>query len=94
MPSTAGSPCNNSSQVRTALASGVPGGDSAYLLDYSPGSFWQERRVAKNTTTGALAITNVATGPALDAPQTTTGSTVLTNHTNAEATEQSWTPPS
>ncbi|MFJ2864043.1 hypothetical protein [Kitasatospora sp. NPDC087314] len=45
MPSTTGSPCNNSSQVHTALASGVPGGDSAYLLNCFPGSFWQEWRV-------------------------------------------------
>ncbi|MEU2834866.1 alpha-galactosidase [Streptomyces lavendulae] len=83
--------CNNSSQRHTVLAAGVSAGGSAYLLDYSPGNPWQEWRVMQNTSTGALTITNVATGLVLDAPQATAGSTVLTNQPNGAAPGQSWT---
>ncbi|MFB0631489.1 alpha-galactosidase [Streptomyces sp. AB3(2024)] len=83
--------CNNSSQQHTVLAAGVSAGGSAYLLNYSPGNPWQEWRVMQNTSTGALTITNVATGLVLDSPQATAGSTVLTNQPNGAAPGQSWT---
>jgi alpha-galactosidase len=84
--------CNTGTQVHTVLAANTQPGDSAYLLNYSAGNPWQEWRVLQNTATGALTVTNVATGLALDTSGSAgTGSTVVTNTANAAAPGQSWT---
>ncbi|MDH6133775.1 alpha-galactosidase [Kitasatospora sp. MAA4] len=82
--------CNTGTQVHTVLAGGG-GVGSAYLLNYSAGNPWQEWRVVQNTATGALGITNVGTGLALDASGTAAGSTAVTDPANAAAPGQSWT---
>ncbi|WP_441248366.1 alpha-galactosidase [Kitasatospora sp. McL0602] len=83
--------CNTGTQTHTVLAAGSSAGNSAYLLNYSPGNPWQEWRVVQNTTTGALTITNVGTGLTLDTSGTTAGATVVTNSPNGGAPGQSWT---
>ncbi|AUG77112.1 Alpha-galactosidase [Kitasatospora sp. MMS16-BH015] len=83
--------CNTGTQQHTVLAAGTQPGNSAYLLNYSPGNPWQEWKVVQNSTTGALTITNVATGLVLDANGTATGTTVVTNNANPAAPGQSWT---
>ncbi|WHM40924.1 hypothetical protein [Streptomyces sp. BPTC-684] len=45
----------------------------------------------QNTVTGALTITNVATGLARDTADTTPGSTAVANPAYAAAPGQSWT---
>ncbi|MGA5821203.1 alpha-galactosidase [Kitasatospora sp. NPDC094028] len=82
--------CDTATHVHTVLAAGTAAGNSAYLLNYSPGNRWQEWRVAQNTATGALTITNVATGLALGASGGQPGSTVTTDTANAAAAGQSW----
>ncbi|WP_084713801.1 alpha-galactosidase [Streptacidiphilus rugosus] len=82
--------CDTATQVHTVLAAGTSPGNSAYLLGYSPGNPWQEWRVVQNTGTGALKITNVATGLVLDTTGTSTGSTAVTNTADASAPGQSW----
>ncbi|MGW3042039.1 alpha-galactosidase [Kitasatospora sp. NPDC001159] len=83
--------CYTPTHQHTVLAAGTQPGNSAYLLNYSPGNPWQEWRVMQNTTTGALTITNVATGLALDTSGTTAGSTAVTNTANGATPGQSWT---
>ncbi|WP_042377434.1 alpha-galactosidase [Streptacidiphilus melanogenes] len=83
--------CDTPTQVHTVLAAGSSPGDSAYLLNYSAGNPWQEWRVVQNTATGALTVTNVATGLALATTGTTPGSTVVTASPNPTAPAQSWT---
>ncbi|MFH9348044.1 alpha-galactosidase [Kitasatospora sp. NPDC017646] len=83
--------CYTPTHQHTVLAAGTQPGNSAYLLNYSPGNPWQEWRVMQNTATGALTITNVATGLVLDTSGTTAGSTVVTNTANGAAPGQSWT---
>jgi alpha-galactosidase len=81
--------CNTGTQVHTVLAGGG-GVGSAYMLNYSPGNPWQEWKVLQNTSTGALTITNVGTGLALDISGTAAGSTVMTNPANSAAAGQNW----
>jgi alpha-galactosidase len=83
--------CNTPTQVHSVLAAGTSAGNSAYLLNYSAGNPWQEWRVLQNTTTGALTITNVGTGLALDTAGSAAGSAVVTNSPNGAAAGQSWT---
>ncbi|MDH6574605.1 hypothetical protein [Kitasatospora sp. MAP5-34] len=83
--------CDTGTQVHTVLAAGTAPGNSAYLLNYSPGNAWQEWRVLQNAASGALTVTNVATGLALDTSAATAGSTVVTNPANGTAPGQSWT---
>ncbi|WP_084729702.1 alpha-galactosidase [Streptacidiphilus neutrinimicus] len=83
--------CDTPTQVHTVLAAGTSPGNSAYLLTYSPGNPWQEWRVTQNTTTGALTVTNVATGLALDTTGATPGSTAVTNSPSPSAPGQTWT---
>ncbi|MGW3042040.1 hypothetical protein ACWC9T_18845 [Kitasatospora sp. NPDC001159] len=83
--------CDTPTHVHTVLSAGNSAGNSAYLLNYSPGNPWQEWRVMQNTTTGALTITNVATGLALDTTATNAGSTAVTNTANGATPGQSWT---
>ncbi|MCX4745749.1 alpha-galactosidase [Kitasatospora sp. NBC_01287] len=82
--------CATGTQNHTVLAAGTSAGGSAYLLNYSPGNPWQEWRVLQNTATGALSITNVGTGLALDTSGTAAGATVVTNAPNGNAPGQSW----
>ncbi|MER7845930.1 glycoside hydrolase family 27 protein [Kitasatospora sp. NPDC096077] len=86
--------CDTATHVHTVLAAGTSPGNSAYLLNYSPGNPWQEWRVTQDPTTGALGITNVATGLALTAGGAggaAAGSTVTTDAVNGAAAGQSWT---
>ncbi|GAA2152576.1 hypothetical protein GCM10009760_49360 [Kitasatospora kazusensis] len=83
--------CDTGTQVHTVLAAGSAAGNSAYLLNASPGNPWQEWRVLQNTTTGTLTITNVGNGLTLDTSGTTPGSTVVTNQPNGAAPGQAWT---
>ncbi|WP_149038297.1 alpha-galactosidase, partial [Kitasatospora sp. MBT63] len=83
--------CFTGTHVHTVLAAGSAPGNSAYLLDYSPGNPWQEWRVVQSTTTGALTITNVATGLVLDTAGPGAGSRAVTNTANTAAPGQSWT---
>ncbi|MEY9946548.1 alpha-galactosidase [Kitasatospora sp. GAS1066B] len=83
--------CATGTQVHTVLAAGTGAGNSAYLLNYSPGNPWQEWRAQQNTSTGALTITNVGNGLTLDTSGTTAGATVVTNSPNASAAGQAWT---
>ncbi|WP_371495081.1 hypothetical protein OG871_07045 [Kitasatospora sp. NBC_00374] len=83
--------CATGTHVHTVLAAGTSPGNSAYLLDYSPGNPWQEWRVVQNTATGALIITNVATGLVLDTAGPAAGSRAVTNTADGAAPGQSWT---
>ncbi|MER8187736.1 RICIN domain-containing protein [Kitasatospora sp. NPDC094015] len=83
--------CYTPTHTHTVLAAGTAPGNSAYLLNYSPGNPWQEWRVVRSTATGALIITNVATGLVLDTAGAAAGSTVVTNTANGAAPGQSWT---
>ncbi|MEV7601378.1 glycoside hydrolase family 27 protein [Kitasatospora sp. NPDC089797] len=83
--------CDTATHVHTVLAAGTSAGNSAYLLDYAPGNPWQEWRVDRNAATGALSITNVATGLALDAGGGAAGSTVTTEAVDGAAAGQGWT---
>lgn len=85
-----GDNCDTATQVHTVLAAGTSAGNSAYLLNYSPGNPWQEWRVGQNAATGALTVTNVATGLALNAGGGTAGSTVTTDAVNGAVASQSW----
>ncbi|GAA1068902.1 hypothetical protein GCM10009665_74260 [Kitasatospora nipponensis] len=82
--------CNTGTQVSTVLAAGTAAGNSAYLLTYSPGNPWQEWRVVQNSSTGALTISNVATGLVLDTSGTAAGTATVTNAANAAAPGQAW----
>ncbi|MFD8754871.1 alpha-galactosidase [Kitasatospora sp. NPDC059577] len=82
--------CDTATHAHTVLSAGTAAGNSAYLLDYTPGNAWQEWRVGGNAATGALTITNVATGLALGAVGGTAGSTVTTEAVNGAAPGQSW----
>ncbi|MER5637318.1 alpha-galactosidase [Kitasatospora sp. NPDC002227] len=83
--------CSTATQQHTVLAAGTQPGNSAYLLGYSPGNPWQEWKVVQSTATGALTITNVATGLVLGTSGTGAGSVVVTDNPNAAAPGQSWT---
>ncbi|MFD9690676.1 alpha-galactosidase [Kitasatospora sp. NPDC059088] len=82
--------CDTATHVHTVLAAGTSPGGSAYLLNYSPGNPWQEWRVVRNTATGVLTVTNVATGLALDAGGGAAGTTVTTAAPNGAAAGQGW----
>ncbi|MEV4558223.1 alpha-galactosidase [Kitasatospora sp. NPDC049285] len=83
--------CYTPTHQHTVLAAGTQPGNSAYLLNYSAGNPWQEWKVVQNTATGALTITNVATGLILDTTSTTPTSGVVTNTPNGNTPGQSWT---
>ncbi|WP_078911031.1 alpha-galactosidase [Streptomyces sp. NRRL WC-3742] len=81
--------CYTAAQTHTVLAGGG-GVGSAYLLNPSPNNPWQKWKVTQNSA-GALTITNVGNGLALDVAGTTAGSTGMTNPANSAAAGQSWT---
>ncbi|MBO1418734.1 alpha-galactosidase, partial [Streptomyces sp. FH025] len=83
--------CDTSTHHHTVLAAGTSPGNSAYLLDYSPGNPWQEWKVNQDPASGALTITNVATGLALNAGSGSAGSTVTTDAPTTAAAGQAWT---
>ncbi|MFF4582461.1 alpha-galactosidase [Streptomyces sp. NPDC001389] len=84
--------CYTGTQVHGTLTGPAPGGDPARVLNgYDPDSPYQKWRVVQNTATGALTITNVATGLALDAPRSAPTSPVVLTQPNPEAAGQSWT---
>ncbi|WP_406193715.1 hypothetical protein OH807_03410 [Kitasatospora sp. NBC_01560] len=68
-----------------------PGGSAWVLNAYDPNSPYQKWRVVQSTATGALTITNVATGLALGAPRTAAGSPVVLDRQDGSAAGQSWT---
>ncbi|GAA2796974.1 alpha-galactosidase [Kitasatospora sp. CM 4170] len=67
-----------------------PGGAAWALNGWDPNSPHQKWRVEQNTATGALTITNVATGLVLDSPQTAATSPVVLSRPNGAAAGQSW----
>lgn len=82
--------CATATHAHTVLAAGTDPGNSAYLLDYSPGNRWQEWRVTQDGATGTLTVTNVATGLVLNARTGTAGSTVTTDAADGAAPGQGW----
>ncbi|MFJ9608382.1 alpha-galactosidase [Kitasatospora sp. NPDC101176] len=81
--------CGTATHAHTVLSAGTAPGNSAYLLNPSPGNPWQEWRVVQDSATGALTITNVATGLVLTghgAP----GATVTTDAADGAAAGQGW----
>ncbi|MFB7129366.1 alpha-galactosidase [Kitasatospora sp. NPDC056273] len=79
--------CATGTHRHTVLSAGASAGDSAYLLDLSPGNPWQEWKLTQDQATGSVTVTNVATGLALDAGAGTAGTPVTTR----PATGQRWT---
>ncbi|MDH6709367.1 alpha-galactosidase [Kitasatospora sp. MAA19] len=82
--------CATATHAHTVLTAGTSPGNSASLLSYSPGNPSQEWRVTQNSATGALTVTNVATGLALNAGSGTAGSTVTTDPADGAAAGQGW----
>ncbi|MFD8599436.1 alpha-galactosidase [Kitasatospora sp. NPDC059646] len=83
--------CFTDTQVHGTLTGpAAPGGPAWVLNSYDPNSPHQKWRVVQNTATGALTITNVATGLALDAPQSTPTSAVVLDRPDGSAAGQSW----
>ncbi|MET9884417.1 alpha-galactosidase [Streptomyces sp. NPDC006430] len=84
--------CYTGTQVHGTLTGPGPNGGPAWVLNsWDPNSPYQKWRVVQNTATGALTITNVATGLALDASQTAPTSAVVLTQPNGSAAGQSWT---
>ncbi|MET9401174.1 alpha-galactosidase [Kitasatospora sp. NPDC002965] len=84
--------CRTDTQVHGTLTGGNGPGWAAWVLNrYDPASPHQKWRVVQNTATGALTITNVATGLALNAPQAAPTSTVVISPPDPAAAGQSWT---
>ncbi|MFB7471475.1 hypothetical protein [Kitasatospora sp. NPDC056184] len=84
--------CNTPTQVHGTLTGGNGTGSAAWVLNrWDPDSPHQKWRVLQNTATGALTITNVATGLALDAPQSAPTSSVVLGAPNPAAPGQAWT---
>ncbi|MEV6977026.1 hypothetical protein [Kitasatospora sp. NPDC093806] len=84
--------CDTPTQVHGTLTGGNGPGSAAWVLNrYDPNSPHQKWRVLQDTTTGALIITNVATGLALDASQTAPTSPVTLSPANPAAPGQAWT---
>jgi alpha-galactosidase len=76
----------------TLSASGSPGGAAYVTNNYDPGNAYQKWSVQQNTATGALTITNTATGLALDGPGGSTGSATATAlNSPSGAASQTWT---
>ncbi|MFF7994541.1 alpha-galactosidase [Kitasatospora xanthocidica] len=71
--------CDTATHRHTVLSAGASAGDSAYLLDLAPGNPWQEWKVRQDPATGALTVTNVATGLDLGAATAAPGTPVTTD---------------
>ncbi|MFJ8438724.1 RICIN domain-containing protein [Kitasatospora griseola] len=83
--------CYTATQVHGTLTGPAAPGAAAWVLNsYDPDSAYQKWRVVQNAATGALTITNVATGLALDAPQSTPTSAVVLDRPDGSAAGQSW----
>ncbi|KDN86456.1 alpha-galactosidase [Kitasatospora cheerisanensis] len=83
--------CFTDTQVHGTLTGPAAPGGAAWVLNrYDPDSPHQKWRVVQNTATGALTITNVATGLALDAPQSAPASAVVLDRPDGSAAGQSW----
>ncbi|MFE2105046.1 RICIN domain-containing protein [Kitasatospora sp. NPDC059463] len=84
--------CDTPTQVHGTLTGGNGTGSAAWVLNrWDPDSPHQKWRVLQNTATGALTITNVATGLALDAPQAASTSAVVLSTPTPAAAGQAWT---
>ncbi|MBP0449080.1 alpha-galactosidase [Kitasatospora sp. RG8] len=75
----------------TLTGTSAPGQPARVRNAYDPGSAAQKWRVVQNTATGALTITNVATGLVLAAPQAAATSPVVLSPADGSAPGQSWT---
>ncbi|MFD0273705.1 alpha-galactosidase [Kitasatospora sp. NPDC127111] len=75
----------------TLTGPAAPGGPAWVLNAYDPDSAHQKWRVVQNTATGALTITNVATGLVLDAPHAAATSPVVLSRPDGSAAGQAWT---
>ncbi|MER7706678.1 alpha-galactosidase [Kitasatospora sp. NPDC097605] len=84
--------CDTPTQVHGTLTGGNGTGSAAWVLNrWDPASPHQKWRVLQNTATGALIITNVATGLALNAPQAAPASAVVLSPSDPAAAGQAWT---
>ncbi|MGW6912976.1 alpha-galactosidase [Kitasatospora sp. NPDC054939] len=84
--------CSTPTQVHGTLTGpAAPGGPAWVLNSHDPNNPYQKWRVVQDTATGALSITNVATGLVLDAPQSAPTSPVALSTANPAAPGQSWT---
>ncbi|SDT03332.1 alpha-galactosidase [Streptomyces sp. TLI_053] len=85
--------CDTPTQTHGTLTGGGGNGSPAWVLNrWDPNSPNQKWRVTQNAATGALTITNVASGLALDAPRSAPTSSVELNPPNPAAAGQAWTP--
>ncbi|AUY47728.1 RICIN domain-containing protein [Streptomyces sp. CB01881] len=75
----------------TLTGTGTPGLSALVRNAYDPGSAAQKWRVVQSAATGALTITNVATGLVLAAPQAAATSPVVLSPADGSAPGQSWT---
>jgi alpha-galactosidase len=82
--------CATSAQTHAVLSAGAQAGNSAYLLNSSPGNAWQEWKVQPGGT-GGLTLTNAGNGMVLDVSGSAAGSVVVTNPGNSAAAGQNWT---
>ncbi|MEV0537232.1 hypothetical protein [Kitasatospora sp. NPDC050463] len=82
--------CYTGTQNHGTLTGAAAGQPARAQNAYDPGNPAQKWRVAQNTATGALTITNVATGLALAAPQTAATSPVVLSPADGSAAGQSW----
>ncbi|MFE9423456.1 alpha-galactosidase [Kitasatospora sp. NPDC006697] len=82
--------CNTGTQVHGTLAGSATPGAAAYVTNaFDPNNTAQKWRVTQNAT-GALTITNAATGLVLDAPNSTATAAVVTDQANSAAAGQAW----
>ncbi|MDH6707238.1 alpha-galactosidase [Kitasatospora sp. MAA19] len=83
--------CDTGTQVHGTLTAPGSAGAAAYVTNgYDPNNAYQKWRVVQNATTGALTVTNVATGLVLDSPHSAATSAVVTDQPNSAA-GQAWT---
>ncbi|GAA1971799.1 RICIN domain-containing protein [Kitasatospora viridis] len=83
--------CNTATQVHGTLTGSATAGAAASVTNaFDPNNAAQKWRVTQNTATGALTLTNVATGLVLDAPNSTATSAVVTDQANPAGAGQAW----
>ncbi|MFI6846614.1 alpha-galactosidase [Kitasatospora sp. NPDC050467] len=83
--------CYTGTQIHGTLTGpGTPGQPARVQNAYDPGNPAQKWRVVQNTATGALTVTNVATGLVLAAPQAAATSPVVLSPSDGSAAGQSW----
>ncbi|MFE2722113.1 RICIN domain-containing protein [Kitasatospora sp. NPDC059327] len=82
--------CYTGTQNHGTLTGGPAGAPARVRNAYDPGEPAQKWYVVQDTATGALTVTNVATGLVLAAPQAAAGSPVVLGRADGSAAGQSW----